>query len=74
MGGANTAGGIGYTPSIFATTGRSLMKQIDSSYNPSVTNASSDFMKLPRVRNDPVIDNLFMKKYGDSVDHFYNME
>lgn len=25
-------------------------------YNPSVTNASSDFEKLPRTANDPVID------------------
>ena len=25
-------------------------------YNPAVTNASSDFEKLPRTANDPVID------------------
>ena len=31
-------------------------------YNPSVTNASSDFEKLPRTANDPVIDYQFKKK------------
>lgn len=30
-------------------------------YNPAVTNASSDFEKLPRTANDPVIDYQFKK-------------
>lgn len=30
-------------------------------YNPAVTNASSDHEKLPRLMNDPVIDQHFMQ-------------
>ena len=31
----------------------------DQVYNPGVTNASSDYEKLPRFINDPVIDSYF---------------
>lgn len=37
----------------------------DAVYNPGVTNASSDYEKLPRVINDPVIDSYFRTKTGD---------
>ena len=56
LGGVNQNGSIGYLPSMYATTGPSVTKQIDSNYNPSITNASSDYLKLPRLYNDPVID------------------
>jgi hypothetical protein len=56
LGGVQTHGGKGYKPSLYSSTGPSLSKQFDALYNPSVTNSSSDQMKLPRLYNDPVID------------------
>jgi hypothetical protein len=39
--------------------------QKDQVYNPGVTNASSDYEKLPRVINDPVINSYFRTKTGN---------
>jgi hypothetical protein len=67
MGGVNTSGGQGYSPSIFAFTGPNANQQIDVMYKPSVTNASSDYIKLPRLYNDPVVDRQFKSKNSDAV-------
>jgi hypothetical protein len=42
-------------------------------YNPGLTNASSDYDKLPRVMNDPVIDSL-LRKSNPLIDDVMNHE
>jgi hypothetical protein len=71
MGGIKTFGGKGYHPSVFASSGANGNKQLDAMYNPSVTNSSSDYLKLPRLYNDPVIDHQFRRANASAVKNLF---
>ena len=67
VGGAKTSGGVGYNPSIFsAGTPSANAEPVEAGYNPSTTNTSTDYVIMPRIYNDPVIDYHFNKRHWNA--------